>query len=888
MRWRRRKDRERDLERELRAHLDLEAADQQDAGLPPEQARYAAQRAFGNTSLVKEEIREMSRWVGLDRLVQDLTYGLRALGRNRGFAIVAVLTLALGIGANTAIFSLLNAVELRRLPVRDPQQLVMLQWSLNQRSNWRGYSSFGGCDADRLGAVSAGCSFSYPAFEFLHARIRSMSGLAAVAGPAGLQARIRGEIVQASAHFVSGDFFRVLGVPAQLGRAIDEKDDQPGAAPVAVLSSRYWESHFQGDPGVVGKTIALEGSSFTVVGVAPTEFFGLQAAAFPDLWIPVQSGARLGDGWWRSLTEDNVWLYLIGRIKPEAGRDHARAELDVLLPRAPGWNHAFGPNAKTSVALASIASGLSGLRRMYSDQLHVLMAVVALVLLIACANIANLLLTRVSVRRREMAVRMAIGCSRARLLQQFLTESALLAILGTAAGLVMATWASSTLAAFLTSQTSNRILLDVRPDPLVLTFTAAIACFAVLLFGLAPALAGTREHLGAAMKISTASGQRNRFGRALVAGEMALALVLLIGAGLFVRTLANLETLDPGFPRDHLLTFQISRPHDVNIPKAGPPVNPGLMERFSALPGVVSVTWASDLLLVGNLERTEIQLDGRKDLSELSADVLRVGPRYFETLGIPVMAGRSVQAEDCRSDTRSIWINRRMAAKYDSNVDPLGRIVTMGNKRYVIAGVVGDTKYQTLRSSMNPGIYIPSSSGGVFVLRTAAEPMALAGVVRHAVHEVNPSLIVENVKSQSARVDEQLFTEHMMARLSVIFGFLALSIAAIGIYGVLAFSVARRTAEIAIRMALGALPGEIVRLVLREGLAPAVAGAAAGLPASWGLARLVASLLFGVTPFDEITYAAATFLLLAVAAVACYIPARRAMRISPVVALRYE
>ena len=888
--WWRRKEQERELERELLSDLELEAAEHEENGLPPEQARRAAQRAFGSATLVKEEIREMSLWTRFDRFAQDLRYGWRALGRNRGFATVSILTLALGIGANTVIFSVWNAVDLRRLPVRDPQQLVMLEWSANAK--WQGGSSsgYGGCDADRLHAAYAECSFSYPAFEYFRSRSKSVSGLAAVAGPAGLQARIRGEIVPASAQFVSGDFFQVLGVPAQLGRTIDESDDQAGAAPVAVLSFRYWESHFQSDPGVLGKTIALEGSPFTVVGIASKDFIGLNSSSAPDLWIAVHGGASLGDGWWSSLGTDNRWLYLIGRLKPDVGPDQARAEFDVLLRHAPGVLEAFGPGGKVAAALTNVGRGLSGLRRLYGDQLHVLMGVVALVLLIACANIANLLLTRASVRRRELAVRMAIGCSRTRLLQQLLTESMLLAALGTAAGLALALWGSRAMAAILAARAGRHILflLDVRPDPLVLGFTAGIACLSAILFGLAPALAATREQPGGALKTGAASGQRSRFGHALVAGEMALALVLLVGAGLFVRTLVKLETADAGFRRDHLLTFRVERPHDETAPPEGQPLSPNLRERLAALPAVLSATWASDVLLVGNLERTRMRLDGRDDLGDVRVNVLRVGPRFFETMEIPVLAGRSVRADDCHPNPSVIWINRRLAKEYGPNVDPVGHIVLRGKTRYQIAGVVGDAKYQTMRSAIDPGVYLPSAGGSVFLLRTASDPTALARAAREAVREVNSNLMVEDLKSEAAQIDEQLFTEHLMARLSVVFGALALAMAAIGIYGVLAFSVTRRTAEIAIRMSLGGMPGGILWLVLRGGMAPAVVGAAAGLLASWGVTRLISTLLFGVSPLDGFTFTAATLVLLAVALTACCIPARRATRISPVVALRYE
>jgi predicted permease len=886
--WRRRTERERDLLRELLSDVELEAAQREEEGLPPEQARRAAQRAFGSLTLVKEEIHEMSRWTVFDRLAQDLRYGWRALGRNRGFATVAILTLALGIGVNTAIFSVWAAVDLRRLPVRDPRQLEMLEWSANAKWQDGGSSGYGACDSDRLHAAYADCSFCYPAFQYFQSKSKSVSGLLAFAGPAVLQARIRGEIVPASAQFVSGDFFQLLGVAAQLGRTIDETDDRAGANPVAVLSFPFWESNFQSDPGVLGRTIPLEGSPFTVVGIANKDFIGLNPSSAPDMWIAVHAGARLGDGWWSSLNADNRWLYLIGRLKAGIGPEQARAEFDVLPRHAPGVQAAFRPGDKVAAALVNVGRGLSGLRRLYGDQLHVLMGVVALVLLIACANIANLLLTRASVRGREMAVRMAIGCSRARLLQQLLTESMLLATAGTIAGIALAVWGSRVLAAFLATRVGHHIALEIRPDPLVLGFTAGIACLSAVLFGLAPALAATRQQPGGALKTGAASGRRSRFGHALVAGEMALALVLLVAAGLFVRTLIKLETADAGFRRDRLLTFRVERPHDVSAPPAGKPLNPNLRERFAALPSVLSATWASDVLLVGNSERTRMRFDGRDDLGEFRVNVLRVGPQFFETMEIPVLAGRGVRGDDCRPDANLIWINRRMAAQYGPNVDPLGHIVLRGKTRYQIAGVVGDAKYQTMRSAIDPGVYLPTAGGAVFWLRTASDPMALAQAAREAVHAVNPNLMVKDMKSEAAQVDEQLFTEHLMARLSVVFGALALAMAAVGIYGVLAFSVTRRTAEIAIRMSLGGMPGEILWLVLRGGMAPAFVGAAAGLLASWGATRLIATLLFGVSALDGFTFAAATLALLAVALVACYIPARRATRISPVVALRYE
>ena len=885
--WWRRK--ERDLERELRSHLELEAEDQQENGLPPAEAHLAARKAFGNASLIQEEIRALSAWTALERLAQDLRYGWRTMGRNRAFAAVAILTLALGIGANTVIFSLLNAVELRRLPVRDPHQLVMLQWSTNAKWKWDGASSsYSGCDAERLHAAYAGCNFSYPAFEYFRSKANTVSEIAAVAGPAGMQARIRGEIVHISEQFVSGNFFRMLGVTARLGRTIEESDDRADAAPVAVLSSRFWEAHFHADPAVLGRTVSLEGSAFTVVGVAGKGFTGLEPSASPDLWIAVHAGSHLVFGWWSSLAPDTRWLYVIGRLKEGVAREQARAEIDVLLQRTPGVEGALVSGGKAAAALSNAAHGFSGLREMYADQLQVLMAVVSLVLLIACANIDNLLMTRASARRREMAIRMAIGCSRARLLQQLITESLLLAAMGTAAGMALALWGSRVLAAILSARTGRHILLDVHPDPLVLSFTTGIACLSAILFGLAPALAATREQPGVSLKTGALAGRRGWFGPALVAGEMALALVLMVGAGLFVRTLVNLETADSGFRRDHLLTFRVDRPYDEPAPPPDQPLNPRLRDRLASLPSVLSASWASDLLLVGDLEWSNLRVAGRDDLGEIHVDVLRVGPRFFETMAIPVLTGRTVEAGDCHRDPTVVWINRRMAAQFGTGVDPLGKSLVRGKAKYEIVGVVGDAKYQNMRSAIDPGIYYPSAGGASFMLRTASDPMVLARAAREAVREINPNLMVEDLKSQAAQVDEQLFTENLMARLSAAFGALALAMAAIGIYGVLAFSVTRRTAEIAIRMSLGGMPGEILWLVIRGGMAPAMVGAVAGLLASWGATRLIGALLFGVSALDGLTFAAATLVLLAVALVACYVPARRATRISPVVALRYE
>jgi len=879
-----------ELDREFRFHLEQQIEENRAAGMAPDEARRSALATLGGVTQLQEACRDMRGVQWIETLVQDLRYGLRTMGRNPGFTTVAVLTLALGIGANTAIFSLLDAVELRRLPVRHPEQLAEIQWTTEKPANWQGYSSYTGCDS-RVGRKDA-CSFPYAIFDQFRSQSKSFESVFAFAGPAGVQALIRGEITPASAELVSGEFFATLGVPAQLGRVLDASDDRPGADATAVLSSAFWQAHFGSDPGIVGKTIALEGTPFTIVGVAPREFFGLQPIRIPSLWIAIHAGRKLGPGWWDALDDKNAWLPLIGRLAPGVTLEAAHAELEVLfrqsLPPDPG--HAPGTAGQPGIRLVSAARGLAGMRMRYSQPLQVLMAVVGLVMLIACANIANLLLARSSVRRKEMAIRLAIGGGRRRLFRQLLTESALLATAGGVAGLLVAMWARRVLAALFTPS-GERMLFDVRLNTTVFGFAAAVATLTAVLFGLAPALAGSQVEPVVALKSGTGAagpvGRRSRFGWSLVAGEMALALLLLVGAGLFLRTLINLETLDPGFRRDHLLTFVVSRKHDGRPIESRPLLNAELQARLAALPGVVSATWSSEVLLAGNLETDRIRIEGKGD-KDASVQIMRVGPRYFETLAIPILSGRNIRPEDCRPDADAVWVNHALAQRYFGGDDPLGTRIARGTRKFQIAGVVGDTKYETLRSEIAPTVYTPSNGGGVFQLRTAADPMSVAGAVPQAVHEVTPDLLVLDVKSESAQVDAQLFTEHVMARLSAVFGLLALVLASVGIYGVLAYSVTRRTGEIAIRTSLGAMPREIARMILADGLRPAAAGAAAGLAASFAVTRFIGGFLFGVAPVDLPTYAAATLFLLGVAALACYLPARRATKVDPIAALREE
>ncbi|HLW98566.1 MAG TPA: ABC transporter permease [Candidatus Acidoferrales bacterium] len=848
-----------------------------------------------------------------DGFAQDISYAFRQLRRSPGFAAVAILTLALGIGANTAIFTLVNSIMLTRLPVGHPEQLVLLHWMSHSKGPfvWNGSSSYGGCDMNDPGSGRNNCSFSYPVFEDFRSNAHSFQNIAAYAGGVGVQVDRNGHSTRANGQVVSGEFFSVLEVHPAYGRVLNPGDDQTGAPPALMLEFTYWQKQFGSDPAVVGGSVIMNGVSFNIVGVTPPEFFGISPGSRPNFWLPLHCKDVLSKPSPDRYAARSIWLYLIGRLKSGVSPDQARAETEVLFraslantattvnaePPRPGHPKAAA-DADLSIALTSAERGLANLRRRFSTQLALLMGVTGLVLLIACANIANLLLARASARRKEIAVRLALGASRARLLRQLLTESLLLGFLGAAAGLAVSYWSSRGIGFLLFRSSSPTLLAMFRPDFQVFGFAAAVAAVSATLFGLIPALTSTRVSPGATLKaaggIAGGSGARgesgNRLGRILVAIEVAVALILVVGAGLFLRTLLNLETLNPGFQTRNLLTFSIS-PSAAKIPDDKSfSLTQELERRLAALPGVQAVTWSSDLMLVGNLWTTGVKIDEHPELGDdMETQAISVGPEFFETERIPILAGRSITLADCRKDAFAIWVNKSFAARYLKNLNPLGLHLHNGDKSYGIVGVVGDTKFQDLRSEYSPAMFFPSAGGDIyFQLRTAANPLTLDAPIRNIFSSLAPNLPIQGMQSLQEGIDNNLATENAMARLSTGFGLLALILAAIGIYGVLAYSVARRTSEIAIRMSLGAMPGNILKLVLGEGLRPAILGAVAGLLGSWALTRVVAQFLYGIKPLDAVTFLAATFTLLLIAALACYIPARRAMRVQPMIALRYE
>jgi len=905
---------DRELDDELRDHVDRKTEEYMAQGMTSEEARRRARIDLDGIEQTKEKCRDARPTNWIQDLIQDIRYGLRTLRRSPGFTTVAVLTLALGIGANTSIFTILNTVMLARLPVGHPEQLVLFHWVAHTQGPyvWSHTSSYGGCDMLNPASHDSNCSFSYPDYDNFGKHLQSFQGIAAYGGDLRVQVDWKGQAALANGQYVSGNFFSVLQVRAAYGRVLTPADDLPGAAPVVVLDFDYWQNEFRADPAVVGTTVLFDKIPITIAGVAPPEFYGIAPGARANFWVPLRTREQFQQfqRFKHPLFEASaLWLYLVGRLKPDIPVERAQAETEVMFRASlvseaaaaeassskgeqehPGRN---GIDTDISIVFTSAQRGLASLREQYSTQLFVLMAAAGLVLLIACANIANLLLARAAARRKEIAVRLALGASRLRLVCQLLAESLLLASLGCAAALVVSYWASRGLVYVLFSQNPAAFLASMRPNYLVFGFSAAVAVVAAILFGLVPALTSTRETPSATLKAaeskSSPSQGQSRLGRVLVTLETALALILVIGAGLFLRTLITLETLDPGFRTDHLLLFSIS-PTVAKMPEEKvAALGQELQRRLAVLPGVERVTWSSDTLLAGSQNSTDVKIVEHPELGDVEAQDLDIGPGYFETMKIPVLLGRDITVQDCKKDFPGIWVNRSFADKYLKDGRGLGAHPEKDGISREILGIVGNVKYQSVKGDFLPTFYTAMPGGDFsFQIRTAVKPEALEDRVRKVVAEVVPNFPIQGVGTLQQEIDSNLYAENSMARLSSGLGLLALLLAAIGIYGVLAYSVVRRTSEIAIRMSLGARPENILRLILREGLTPAFLGALIGLLASWGLTRVVQQFLYGVKPLDAFTFSVATLILFGVAALACITPALRATRVDPMVALRYE
>jgi predicted permease len=836
-------------------------------------------------------------------LWQDIRYGLRVLGKNPGFTAVAILTLAFGIGANTAIFSLLNAVMLQSIPVRNPQQLVILRWSAHNHPEKIGHSSYGDCKGTDWGKTfSSSCSFSYPMFQSIRDHADVFSGVGAFAGPAQLDLSGNGTASVVRGEVVSGDYFETLGVQSAIGRTIEPADEKTGAEAVAVLSYAYWQGAFGGSSSVIGRSIKLNGVPFTIVGVANSGFTHLTPGKTQDMWLPLSQVAALKVPWGGGPEKQSTWwLAIAARLKPEISAAQAQAAVGLIFHDGVIHDSLLKSVDDPKIELLPAQKGLVGIRGALSQPIYILMAAVGILLLISCANIAGLMLSRAAARQKEMAVRLALGAGRSRLTRQLLTESLMLSFAGAGLGILISFWGANALAAFVAANRYSATYLNGDPDLMVLSFTIGVAALTGVLFGLAPALRATRlnvapvlkENAGSMSGANVAGGKKISLGSVLVVAQVALSVVVLAGAGLVVRSLANLKGINPGFDTHNILQFGVN-PKLTGYYKDDQiqPLYRDLESRLSSLPGVTSVSYSSDTLLDGGLWTSDYVIEGRADKSRVEVQMMAIGPEFLETMRIPLLAGRTLTQADLSSTSDVALVNRAFTQRFLENREPLG--LHFGgedakDKHYEIVGVVGDTKYDDLRKDVEPTAYIPLKSGAAhFAVRTTTNPQALAPAVRKTVSELDNNLPLYDVRTQTERIERLLFNERLLARLASLFGVLALVLACVGLYGLLAYEVARRTKEIGIRAAMGAQNRDVLRLVGAQGLALIVFGVILGIGAALGVTRSLASLLYGVKPTDPATFFGVCVLLIIVGLAACYIPARRATRVDPIVALRYE
>ena len=894
---------DRELDEELHSFVEMAAEEKMKQGLSREQAARAVRLERGTLDSAKETVRA-SGWESLvETFWEDVQFAARVLRKNPGFTTVAVLTLALGIGANTAIFSLLNAVMLQSIPVRNPQQLVVPRWSAHHHPQNIGMNSFGDCKwTNGSNSSAVGCSFSYAIFRQIRDQARIFSSIAAFAGPAQLDLSGNGTASMVSGEIVSGDFFQTLSVPAAIGRTLEPADEKPGAEAVAVLDYGYWQSAFGGSSNVIGKSIKLNGVPCTIVGVADARFARLTPGKMQDLWLPLSQVAALRIPW-SGAPKNNAWyLAMVGRVAPGISLVHAQSALTALFRNQVTQDSILKPSDDPQVALLPAEKALVGMRAYLAEPLFVLVAVAGILLLISCANIAGLTLSRAAARQKEIAVRLALGAGRGRVVRQLLTESVMLSFVGAALGGLIAFWGANALAAFVATNSFSP-LLNVNPDLAVLGFTVAITALTGVLFGLAPALRGTRVNVAPVLKDNAANfsgtgfGLRRKLGLAnlLVIAQVALSVIVLASTGLVIRSLANLARIDPGFDTHNILQFSVNPALTGSYNDSQIQALYGeLQTRLRALPGVTSVTYSSGPLLDGGLWTQDIRVQGQTDRSTVETQMLGTGPDFFATMRIPLTSGRVLNPADLQSRHDVAVVNKVFVREFLPNREPLGLHFGGNNPndtQYEIVGVVADTKYDDLRKEAKPTAFIPMKSGygrAHFSLKTASNPQALLPAVRRVLSGVDNDVPLFDVRTQTERIERLLFNERLIARLGSLFGMLALALACIGLYGLLAYEVTHRTREIGIRTAMGAQQRDVVRLIAVQGLLLIAIGASSGILAALGVTRGLRSLLYAVQPADPITLVSVCALLALVGLAACLIPARRATRVDPMVALRYE
>lgn len=875
-----------ELDEEIRSHLEMQIEENVRQGMSLEEARYAAQRSFGGVDQVKEVYRERRGMPLVETTLQDLRFAIRVLRRSPVYTSVVVLTLAIGIGANTAIFSLVDAVLIKMLPVRNPEQLVAID-TFNQRG-------------ERT-------NFSYPLFEQLRDHTQTFAGVfTAIDGTSNME--MLGPATDAQpfsveVQLVSGEYFPVLGVNAVTGRTLTVEDNKvPGAHPVAVLNYDFWQNKLGGDEAIVGKGVKLKGQPFTVVGITPPGFFGESVGRAPDVWVPLmmQPGFDRGESF---LGLPNMgWLRVMARLKPGGNVEQVKSELGVWLSQVQTDQGQLGRQARRlrNVEVVEGSKGLSDSRAKFRKQLWILTIVVGLLLLIACANVANLLLVRASARAKEVAVRLAIGASRWRLVRQFFTESLLLAFTGAVLGLIVASWGSKLLL-LMASEGTGPIPIDVSLNLRIFGFTMLMALITAILFGVAPALSATRHDVNTTLKVNTAGNARLPLSRLLVVVQVALSLLLVTGAGLFVQTLRNLRIRNLGFAADNVLQVRIDPQSAGYKNEQLADLYGRLVHSVESIPGVVSASTADSGFRTGSSRTCCIAVEGYafSPNEERQIRIVSVSPGYFENTGLPIRWGREFQPLDLNRQPKQgsfpkvAIVNEAMARHYFGDANPIGKRFGWGDPPDVkydieIIGVAENAIYDNLREEKSFLIYYPGDRGQLLVVRTAGNPDTVIASIRNQIRAVDNNLMISSIKTVPQLIDQSLILERLLAKLSSFFGVIALLLASVGIYGVMAYAVVRRTKEIGIRMALGARPSNVRWMVLRETLWLVIGGVLIGVPTALALTRFVASLLYGLKPTDPITVTVAVVAIIFSAILAGFLPARTASRVDPLVSLKYE
>jgi predicted permease len=895
--------REAELEEELRFHLEEEAGERQAEGLSGEEARRVARRELGNVALVKEDTRATWTWTFVDQVAQDLRYGLRTIAANKTFSAMAILSLALGIGANTAIFSFMDSILLRSLPVPDPKSLVMLSWHTPSR-NMHGSNRHDNSYDDPKGGFVGGF-FSYPAFELFRKNDSVFSTVFGYQGAGNLTLTFRGQAELARTEYVSADYFSGLGIPPAAGRLIVADDDRAGAPSVAVISFALSQRRFGGPEAAPGQSILINNLPFTVAGVAPPEFFGVDPDTAPDIYVPMHTNQLLqGRDYSAATYLDPMydWVVPMARLRPGVSAVQAQAALAGPFSQ---WARSADPKRRAEdvpkLLVREGSGGLDGLRRRFSKPLYILLTLVGLILTIACANIANLLLARASARKREIALRLSLGAGRLRIIRQLLTESVLLAVLGGTLGVAFAVWGIRFLTLLLANGREN-FTLRAELNWHVMAVVAGLSLLTGVVFGLAPALQSTRMDYMPALKESR-TGESPGYGfrrltlsRILMVSQIALTFLILVAAGLFVRTLSNLASIELGFTRENVLTFQLNaRQAGHRDPEITAFYN-DLRTRFNAIPGVHAASLSNHALIGTGTSGTGVRVSGA---APLSSSILTVGTEFFKTMQIPILLGRELDDRDRQGSPMVAVVNQAFAKRSFGDGNPIGQHMTLlfpcPACDIEIVGVSANTLYGNLKGTVPPTVYLPFAQNGwgpvqgmIYELRTVGNPLNYVHAVRDLVRKADDRVPLADVKSQNAWVDQTINQEITFARLCTAFAILALAIACVGLYGAMSYKVARRMGEIGIRMALGAPRSRVVWMVLREVFLLAAAGLAISVPAALAASKLVESFLFGMKPNDPLALVGSAVILVVAAILAGYLPARHASRIDPMMALRHE